>query len=167
MTRNFYGALRDDVIKWKHFPRYWSFVRQIHRSPVNPPHKGQWRGTLMFSLICTWTNVWVNRDAGDLRHCHAHYDVTVMVLCLQTIKSLHFKAWRMSRDGVIESSLDQINLSPVRRYSIIWTNEILFEIQKFLFKKFHLKMSSTKWLAICLGLNTLMFYSWHALISYN
>ena len=30
----------DDVMKWKHFPRYWSFVRGIHRSPVNPPHKG-------------------------------------------------------------------------------------------------------------------------------
>ena len=43
---------RDDVIKWKHFPRYWPFVRGIHRSPVNSPHKGQWRGALMFSLIC-------------------------------------------------------------------------------------------------------------------
>ena len=31
----------DDVIKWKHFPRYWLFVRGIHRSPVNSPHKGQ------------------------------------------------------------------------------------------------------------------------------
>ena len=28
-----------DVIKWKHFPCYWSSVRGIHRSPVNPPHK--------------------------------------------------------------------------------------------------------------------------------
>ena len=42
----------DDVIKWKHFPRYWPFVRGIHRSSVNSPHKGQWRGALMFSLIC-------------------------------------------------------------------------------------------------------------------
>ena len=25
----------DDVMKWKHFPRYWPFVRGIHRSPVN------------------------------------------------------------------------------------------------------------------------------------
>ena len=25
----------DDVIKWKHFPCYWPFVRRIHRSPVN------------------------------------------------------------------------------------------------------------------------------------
>ena len=31
----------DDVIKWKHFPCHWPFVRGIHRSPVNSPHKGQ------------------------------------------------------------------------------------------------------------------------------
>ena len=24
-------SIRDDVIKWKHFPRYWPFVRGIHR----------------------------------------------------------------------------------------------------------------------------------------
>ena len=40
---------------------------------------GQWRGTLMFSLICVWINGWVNnREAGDLRRYHAYYDVTVM-----------------------------------------------------------------------------------------
>ena len=44
--------LCDDVINWKHFPRYWPFVRGIHRSPVNSPHKGQWRGAWIFSLIC-------------------------------------------------------------------------------------------------------------------
>ena len=37
---------------WTHFPRYWPFVREIHRYPVISPHKGQWRGALMFSLIC-------------------------------------------------------------------------------------------------------------------
>ena len=69
----------DDVIKWKHFPRYWPFVRGIQRSPVNSPHKGQWRGALMFSLICVWINGWVNnREAGDLRCYRAHYDVIVM-----------------------------------------------------------------------------------------
>ena len=63
------GKLHDHVIKWKHFPRY----------PVNSPHKGQWRGALMFSLICAWINYWVNNgDAGDLRRHRAHYDVTVM-----------------------------------------------------------------------------------------
>ena len=73
-------AMHDDVIKWKHFPRYWPFVRGIHRSPANSPHKGQWRGSLMFSLICVWINGWVNnREAVDLRRYRTHYDVTVMV----------------------------------------------------------------------------------------
>ena len=68
--------VHDDVIKWKQVPRYWPFVWGIHRSPVNSPHKGQWRGALMFSLI--WDN-WVNnREAGDLRRHRAHYDVIVM-----------------------------------------------------------------------------------------
>ena len=71
----------DDVTKWKHFPRYWPFVWGIHRSSVNSPHKGQWRGVLMFSLFCAWMNEWVNnRGAGDLRRHRAHYDVTVMIL---------------------------------------------------------------------------------------
>ena len=77
---HFILLLHDDVIKWKHFPRFWPFVRGIHRSPVNSPHKGQWRGALMFSLICAWINGWVNdREAGDLRRHSAHYDVIVMV----------------------------------------------------------------------------------------
>ena len=71
----------DDVIKWKHFRRYWPFVQGIHWSPVNSPHKGQWCGSLMFSLICVWINGWVNnREAGDLRCYHAHYDFTAMSL---------------------------------------------------------------------------------------
>ena len=72
------STVHDDVIKWKHFPRNWPFVRGI--SPVNSPHKGQWRGALMFSLICVWINGWVNnREAGDLSRYRAHDDVTVMV----------------------------------------------------------------------------------------
>ena len=71
----------DGVIKWKHFPRYWPFVRGIHWSLVNSPHKGQLRGALMFSLICAWINGWVNnRDAGDLRRHRAHYDVIVKIV---------------------------------------------------------------------------------------
>ena len=70
----------NDVVKWKHFPRYWPFVRGIQRSPVNSPHKGQWRGALMFSLICARINGWVNNgEAGDLRRSRAYYDVTVMI----------------------------------------------------------------------------------------
>ena len=61
-------SAHDDVIKWKYFPRYWSFARGIYRSAVNSLHKGQWRGALLFSLIGAWINGWVNNDKnGDLR----------------------------------------------------------------------------------------------------
>ena len=86
--------IHDDVIKWKHFPRYWPFERGIRRSPVNSPHKGQWRRALMFSLICVWINGWVNnREAGDLRRYRAHYDVIVMFdnnVNFGTAESRHF-----------------------------------------------------------------------------
>ena len=54
-------------------------MRGIHRSPVDSPHKGQWRGALMLSLICALTSGSANkRDAGDLRRHRAHNDFTVM-----------------------------------------------------------------------------------------
>ena len=85
----------DDVIKWKHFPRNWPFVRGIHRSPVNSPHKGQWRGALMFSLIYVWINDWVNnREAGDLRRYRAHSDVIVMSTdCLKQLMVCCSHSW--------------------------------------------------------------------------
>ena len=73
--------IHDDVIKWKHFSRYRPFVRGIHRSPVNSPHKGQWCGALMFSLICAQINGWVNNgEAGDLKRHRTYYDAIVMSL---------------------------------------------------------------------------------------
>ena len=60
--------------------RYWPYVRGIHQSTVNSPHKGQWRGALMFSLICVWINGWGNNcEAGDLRCSRIHSDVIVMM----------------------------------------------------------------------------------------
>ena len=68
----------DDVIKWKHFPRYWPFVRGIHRSPVNsPPQRPVTRSFDVFfdqSRINGWVN---NGESGDLRRHRAHYDVNV------------------------------------------------------------------------------------------
>ena len=71
----------EDAIKWKHLSRCRPFVWGIQRSPVNSPHEGQWCGALMISLICAWTNGWVNnRDTGDLRRHRVHNDVTEMAL---------------------------------------------------------------------------------------
>ena len=44
------SSIHDSVIKWKHLPRYLPFVRGNHRSPVNSPHKGQWRGATTETL---------------------------------------------------------------------------------------------------------------------
>ena len=65
------SAVGSRISWWRH---------EIETSvPVNSPHKGQWCGALMFSLIYAWINDWVNsREAGDLRCHHGHYDVTVM-----------------------------------------------------------------------------------------
>ena len=73
---------------------------------VNSPHKGPWRWALMFSLICAWTNGWVNnRDAGDLRRHRALYDVTLMVQwCQNAISWLHHDLYWKSRGMCIRNS---------------------------------------------------------------
>ena len=89
------GNMHDDVIKWKHFPRYWPFVRGIHRSPVNSPHKGQWRGALKFSLICTlnkqfskqWEHWWFETPWRPLWHCNAAAMLYV-ILCWMWAQSM-------------------------------------------------------------------------------
>ena len=51
--------IHDDVIKWKHFLRYWPLVRGIHRTPVRVPltrsNKGQWCGSVVF-FFYLWLN---------------------------------------------------------------------------------------------------------------
>ena len=90
--RCYFHFVQDDVIKWKHFSNEWSFVRWIHRSPVNS-HKGQWRRALMISFIWAWINGWVNnREAGDLRRHCAHYDVIVMA-CHSCEESYPYKQY--------------------------------------------------------------------------
>ena len=72
----------NDVIKRKHIPRYWQFVRGINRSPVNSPHKGQWHGALVFSLICGLNKRLSIQSWGwYLRRHRSHYDVIIMLTC--------------------------------------------------------------------------------------
>ena len=103
----------DDVIKWKHFLRYWPFVRGIHRPLVNSPHKGQWRGALMSLLICAWINGWVNnRVPGDLRRHRTHYDVIVMYCkqhVLDTDDNIKFRVSWFSSNGRWTSQLAELD----------------------------------------------------------
>ena len=68
------------VIKWEHFPHYWPFVRGIHRSPVDSPHKGQWRGALVFFLSVPEQTVEQTIETPVIWDAIAliGYDVTVM-----------------------------------------------------------------------------------------
>ena len=58
---------------------------------LDSPHKDQWRGALMFSLICAWPNVWLNnQEAGDLRRHRAHHDGTVIVVICSKVHAVIF-----------------------------------------------------------------------------
>ena len=108
ISYHMWHATPHHIIWWRHqmehFPRYWPFVWGIHQSPVNSPHKGQWRGALMLSLICAWINDWVNnRGAGDLKCPRIHYDVIVM--------------WYTTPQHVFENSMTSI-----KAIAWHWTN---------------------------------------------
>ena len=141
----------DDVIKWKHFPRYWPFVRGIHQSPVNSPHKGQWRGALIFSLICVCIHGWVNNpEAGDLRCSGAHYDVIVMkvvhwepsyqyVLNTHKCCALNSSVWKTGKDHdfVFNTSEQSTNTAWQRHiyfieniiwHGIFWCNKLMINM---------------------------------------
>ena len=81
--RNYWKKMYCHLHPWwnKGFDNY-SYphkISDIITDHLNSPHKGQWHGALMFSLISAWKNAWVNnRVAGELLRRDAHHDVTVM-----------------------------------------------------------------------------------------
>ena len=98
------------------------FVRGIHRSPVDvdSPHKGQWRGAWMFSLIRAWTNGWANHlDAGDLRRHRAQYYVGMELFIMEErkafiIQSIPYDWWWLSdswRNDGISTQLNGANIT--------------------------------------------------------
>ena len=81
---------------WRHQIETFSALLAIcaGNSPVPGefPHNGQWRGALMFTLICVWINGWVNNhEAGDLRRYRVHYDAIVMTLAKHNDLLVGFK----------------------------------------------------------------------------
>ena len=119
------SQIHDDVIKWKHFPRNWPFVRGIHRSPVNSLHKGQWRGALVFYLSCVSINGWVNnREAGDLRGYRAHFVVGVMC------KRKHISHWHLTRNiytcmsSIVHCGADDFSFEIDENYTAIIRSNI-------------------------------------------
>ena len=106
----------DDVIKWKHFPRNWPFVRGIHQSLVNYPYKGQWRGALTFFFdVSMNTRIskrsrrwWFETPSRSLwRHCNDFGTAT------QTEVADHFITLQIIIGAILVAII-----------SLIWASEI-------------------------------------------
>ena len=54
------GTDHDDVIKWKHFPRYWPFVRGIHAPDGFPSQRPVTRSFGVFFDLCL--NKWLSKQ---------------------------------------------------------------------------------------------------------
>ena len=74
------------------------------------PHKGQWCGALIFSLIWAWINGWVNnREAGDLSRHRVNYDVTVMTFRqLDLQRHISFKMYSKFNISLQESTFENV-----------------------------------------------------------
>ena len=101
----------------KTFSALLPFCAENSPVPVNSPHKGQWRGALIFSLIWTWINSWVNNpEVGDLRRHRAHCDVSVMHLWPQKL----YRAFRFRTPWLISCSYPRH--SQLTRHSLMLAN---------------------------------------------
>ena len=111
----------DDIIQWKHFSALRAFVWGIHRSPVDSPHKGQWRGALMFLLLYKRLSKQSRRRCFETqsrplrRHCHGNGNVFI----LMKLPSLAAMISIGSGKG----------LAPNRRQAIFPTNADLLSIR--------------------------------------
>ena len=105
---------------WLKLSGHHDDVRGIHRSLVNSPHQGQWRGVLLFSSICAWTNNWINNQGvGDLRGHRAHHDVTAMLPDIISDNGFHW---------IVSETLWQLKWQAHNRNSMTMhmTSQIMF-----------------------------------------
>ena len=138
----FASSYHDGVTKWKHFPRYWPFVWGIHRTPVNSPHKGQWHGALVFSLICAMskqsTHRWFETPSRPLwLHCYVHRDprsgnriqrdlcLTINVQCTRqnTLMLKIRQLWRQNTKAKHWGTFHSIACST---YQNVWHNDAIW-----------------------------------------
>ena len=120
------------------------------------------------------TGIAFNRNSYTNNHTSLYWNAPLIVCCHR--KWRHFLSYWGRVTHICIRKLTAIGsdngLSPGRRQAIIWTNaeilligslgtnfnEIFIKIQKFSFKKIHLKMLSGKWHPCCLGLNVLTLF---------
>ena len=60
-------AIHDGIMTWKRFSQYRSFVRGIHRSQKDSPHKGPVVRSFNFPLMSALTNCWIKTVEGQVK----------------------------------------------------------------------------------------------------
>ena len=121
--------MNQQKIIWHDFEQSWDYS--------HTPHKGQRWGSLMFPVICAWTNGWVtNRYACDLRYHHVHYDVTIMGKCTDKSSITGDHVYDYNPFGIIMIDTDATTMSifkiyinhekPMVRYDL-YLREVNFE----------------------------------------
>ena len=109
-----YLTIHDGVTKWKLFSRYWPFVRRLHRSPVNSPHKGPVMRTLM-SLRCAPHKL-LNKQSNDLwsETSWRSFDVIVMLFSVDEF-------WNKIYSRPIQNTTKSID--PGNALAKVWLSE--------------------------------------------
>ena len=102
----------------EHFPRYWPFVRGIHRSPVESPHKGQWLGAFGFFFVNKQPlRRWFETSLRpSWHHCNVIYSIPLLILLL-----LDTASWLLW--GLDWHSLHTVKMG----FSLSWS---VFKIQR-------------------------------------
>ena len=124
----FFNSLHDDVIKWKHFPRYWPFVQDIHRSPVNSPQRPVTRSfDAFFDLRLNkqlskqpW-GWWFETPSGSLwRHCNVN--ILIIAPRAPTARQpLHLKCSSNIILRCLYSDAMLITCSPYFKNCLLWS----------------------------------------------
>ena len=124
------------------FARYWPFVRGIHLTLVDSPHKRQRRAALMFSFIYGWVNGWAyNRYAGDLRHHRAHFDVKIQIhtLLIQLLLIIFI-------DGIAQDCGDPSALTKELPQSFVQPSLYKYHISNSYARELQLALMTCLWL---------------------
>ena len=104
--------IHDDDIKWKHFPRYWPFVRGIHRSTVK-------RSFVVFFDLRLNERLSKQLRRRYLRRHRTHYDVIVLCNANLDISSSKHSGWRQA----VLDWTDGIYIYERTRYTLFHVNK--------------------------------------------
>ena len=81
---------RVDVVKWKRFPHYWSFVRGIHWQPVDSHHKGP-SNVVLWYFHCSRSKQAVEPTADLTLMWHNCNQAAAILICNNPTKSRLFR----------------------------------------------------------------------------